>query len=60
MSTEGGTYDATSAITLEYTISLSETSTYKCKATKTDGGVTEATVSISKTGKFSVLIAASR
>ena len=54
--TGNSTYDGTSAITLEYTISLNETTTYKCNATKTDNGVTEATVNISKTGKFSVLL----
>ena len=47
-----GTHDGSSAITLEYTISLSTTTTYKCKATlvaepKTE---TEATVNTFKTG----------
>ena len=50
VSSGDGTHDGSSAITLEYTISLSATTTYKCKATKTDGGVTETTVNIVKTG----------
>ena len=48
--TGDGTHDGTSTITLEYTISLSATTAYKCKATKTDDGVTQATVNIFKTG----------
>ena len=47
--TEVATY-ANNAITLVYTIPLSTTTTYSCKATKTDDGVTEATVNIFKTG----------
>ena len=47
--TEVTTY-ADSAIKLEYTIPLSATTTCSCKATKTDGVVTEATVNIFKTG----------
>ena len=48
--TGNSTYDGTSAITLEYAISLSETTIYRCKAIKTDNGVIESTVNIFKTG----------
>ena len=50
VSSGDGTYNGSSSVTLEYTISLSVDTTYKCKATKTDDGVTQATVNIFKTG----------
>ena len=48
VSSGDGTYDGISSITLEYTISLSVDTTYKCKATlvAAPNTVTEATVSI--------------
>ena len=52
VSSGDGTYDGSSSIMLEYTISLSEDTTYKCNATlvAAPNTVTEATVSIFKTG----------
>ena len=52
VSSGNGTYDGISSITLEYTISLSVDTIYKCKATlvAAPNTVTEATVSIFQTG----------
>ena len=52
VSSGDGTHDGISSITLEYTISLSVDTTYKCKATlvSNTATVTEKTVNIVKTG----------